>query len=630
MRSSWGRRIVVFVVGTLATGATLGGAGGARSAWEAMVARDPGLVDDERIGWEERLALAVLTPQQALDYRRGVDAARLTLADGRTLREYLEARLTPPAGVYVGLSAPCLLFGGRSDGEIGTIEARGVCGIPRDALAVVLELRTETFGPTSPRVKVWAGDLPEPAAAVLEADSDAPTSLRQTSTIVNLCAGEWCAEDLRIRSAGDATLETRAVGYFRPLGSRDGLAAAPIVAFAVEGPSNNFFGDGAGAAVTTGVGNSFFGANAGLSNTEAFGNSFFGFEAGQSTVEGSENSFFGAQSGAATTGDKNSFFGGFAGFQNTSGNTNAFFGYAAGYTNTVGYRNSGLGSYAGFGNTTGDHNVFVGWSAGNLNTIGDDNTFLGSFSNPGGDVTNATAVGYQAQVNQSNSLVLGSIAGLNGADASVNVGIGVPAPQRQLHLKGSNAVFRMDRDSDTAAFLIVRTNAAGAPLKTFVVGTNAAGPNNGEFIVNDLGQEVGGPGVRRMTITNAGETHFTGAVHAPEFVQTSSLRFKNDVTTLRDATATVDRLRGVSFIWKDTGKPAVGLIAEEVAEVIPEVVAWEENGLDAAGVNYSALVAVLVEAVKAQQDRIQAQEAMLEALEARLARLEGSRRLSAE
>jgi hypothetical protein len=144
------------------------------------------------------------------------------------------------------------------------------------------------------------------------------------------------------------------------------------------------------------------------------------------------------------------------------------------------------------------------------------------------------------------------------------------------------------------------------------VGTNAAGANNGEFVVNDLGAAVGGPGVRRMTITNAGETHFTGTVRAPEFLLSSSLRFKTEVATLSNALETVDRLRGVSFVWKDTGKPSVGLIAEEVAEVIPEVVGWEENGLEAAGVNYSALVAVLVEAVKAQREKMETQEARIE------------------
>jgi hypothetical protein len=46
------------------------------------------------------------------------------------------------------------------------------------------------------------------------------------------------------------------------------------------------------------------------------------------------------------------------------------------------------------------------------------------------------------------------------------------------------------------------------------------------------------------------------------------------------------------------------VIAEEVGEVVPEVVSWEANGKDASGVDYSRLTAVLIEAVKQQQTEI--------------------------
>jgi hypothetical protein len=48
----------------------------------------------------------------------------------------------------------------------------------------------------------------------------------------------------------------------------------------------------------------------------------------------------------------------------------------------------------------------------------------------------------------------------------------------------------------------------------------------------------------------------------------------------------------------------MGLIAEEVGEVLPEIVAYEENGKDAKGLDYSRLVALLIEAVKEQQKEI--------------------------
>ena len=145
----------------------------------------------------------------------------------------------------------------------------------------------------------------------------------------------------------------------------------------------------------------------------------------------------------------------------------------------------------------------------------------------------------------------------------------------------------MDRSTDTAAFMLVRTDAGGTPQKTFVVGTNASGANTGEFVINDLGTAVAGPGTRRMTITNNGAVDFTGIVTAPQFIPTSSLAFKTNVQTYENALDTVNRLRGVRFDWKETGKPSVGLIAEEVERVVPEVVAHGGNGGAATGVNYS-------------------------------------------
>ncbi|MEW6481913.1 MAG: hypothetical protein AB1397_02760 [bacterium] len=57
----------------------------------------------------------------------------------------------------------------------------------------------------------------------------------------------------------------------------------------------------------------------------------------------------------------------------------------------------------------------------------------------------------------------------------------------------------------------------------------------------------------------------------------------------------------------ENGKKDIGLIAEEVGEVIPEVVSYEENGRDASGLDYSRLVALLIEAVKAQQEKFEAE-----------------------
>jgi hypothetical protein len=175
----------------------------------------------------------------------------------------------------------------------------------------------------------------------------------------------------------------------------------------------------------------------------------------------------------------------------------------------------------------------------------------------------------------------------------------------------------MDRTVDSAAFQIVRTDGSGNPMKVFVVGVNASGTGTGEFIINDNGTALSGALNRRMTIANDGAVTFTGNVTANAHYSSSSLTLKDNVRTYENALDTVNRLRGVSFDWKDSGKPSVGLIAEEVEKVVPEVVAYKDGA--ATGVNYASLVGVLVEAVKEQQQiakeqqgRIQKQEGFIQ------------------
>ncbi|MBI4579031.1 MAG: tail fiber domain-containing protein [Planctomycetes bacterium] len=95
----------------------------------------------------------------------------------------------------------------------------------------------------------------------------------------------------------------------------------------------------------------------------------------------------------------------------------------------------------------------------------------------------------------------------------------------------------------------------------------------------------------------------------------SSKRWKTNVKPIANPVQKVQRLRGVEFNWKGTGKSDIGLIAEDVAQVVPEVVSFEESGKDAQSVDYARLTAVLIEAVKTQQAQIEAQQARLDRLE---------------
>ncbi len=102
-----------------------------------------------------------------------------------------------------------------------------------------------------------------------------------------------------------------------------------------------------------------------------------------------------------------------------------------------------------------------------------------------------------------------------------------------------------------------------------------------------------------------------GGVRASQFTYDSDIRLKDNIKTLDNALDKVLSLRGVSFDWKADGKSSVGLIAQEVEAVFPELV----SGTDSKGVQYGNLVAPLIEAVKEQQRIIDNLEARINILE---------------
>ena len=92
--------------------------------------------------------------------------------------------------------------------------------------------------------------------------------------------------------------------------------------------------------------------------------------------------------------------------------------------------------------------------------------------------------------------------------------------------------------------------------------------------------------------------------------ETSALRYKENIQDLED-TSKVMQLRPVSFDWKKDQKHDIGLIAEEVAELYPELV--ETNG-DITGVKYTKLTALLIKTVQEQNARIEKLENQISTL----------------
>jgi hypothetical protein len=382
--------------------------------------------------------------------------------------------------------------------------------------------------------------------------------------------GGTIAERMRITSTGDVGIGTSGpaskldVSGAINTSTQYNIGGSRVLSAA--GANNLFAGVNAGAANTTGDRNAFFGAAAGVNNTEGFSNSFFGSFAGN----------------ANTTGGLNSFFGSFAGNANTTGGLNSFFGNIAGAVNTTGGGNSFFGFRAGGSNTVGDGNTFVGYNSGLSNTTENNNTLLGFQANGVAGITNATAIGANAIVSQSNSLVLGS---------NANVGIGSSAPAAPLHILGPALTPPIGLASTENGLLLGLESTSGYKwIQSY----------GGSLAINPVGNSVG-----IGTSAPAFPLDVAGAAHASSFPTSSDARLKTNISQLTEVLEKIEKIRGVSFDWNEvyeslgrsTGHREIGVVAQEVEAVFPELVTtWGEQGYRA--VDYGRLSAALVEAVK--------------------------------
>ena len=133
----------------------------------------------------------------------------------------------------------------------------------------------------------------------------------------------------------------------------------------------------------------------------------------------------------------------------------------------------------------------------------------------------------------------------------------------------------------------------------------------------------GRAGVAPVAALNATSGNFqtAGSVTASSFVYSSDRSLKDDITPLQSPLEKILSLSGYTFTWKANGQKDIGIIAQEVEKVFPELVHTDtKTGLKS--VEYGNLVAPLIESVKSQQKTIEEQDIKIQNLEARLDKLE--------
>lgn len=278
----------------------------------------------------------------------------------------------------------------------------------------------------------------------------------------------------------------------------------------------------------------------------------------------------GLDAGKNATGDNTVIIGNQAG-QNNAANNNIYIGSLAGNSNASGQCNIFMGYEAGkfYKGTSNDNNktgcIFIGDGAGNGNgntATGLYNTMLGYYA------------GFQHKSGGMNTFI-GCTAGRNNKDGVGNVFIGYDAGYNE---KGSNLLY-------------ISNSSTSTPL-------------------------IWGDFSAKVVKVNGSQ------------VSTSDQRFKENIKTLYGSLAKITSIRGVSFTWKTNDEinkikgiktdsidnsrlqdgTQLGVIAQEVEKVLPELVHTDEGGFKS--VDYTKLAPVLIEAIKelkAEKDNLQQQ-----------------------
>ena len=300
--------------------------------------------------------------------------------------------------------------------------------------------------------------------------------------------------------------------------------------------------------------------------TTGAGNSAFGWYALLSVTNGSHNTALGAATLSLNTASVNTAVGSAALFLNTTGSANTAVGVAALVNNSEGSSNTAIDHFALHDNTTGVENTAVGSQALNANTAIDN-----------------TAVGLLAL--------------LNNVDGTSNTAVGAAALRDNVSGANNQAFGRGALRFATGSNNIAIGREAGANMTTANNVISIGSPGDGTafatsdrcFIGNIRGATVGNGDGINVIIDSDGQLGTSN----------SSRRFKKDIKPMDQTSEVILALKPVTFHYKDqdTKKaahtPQFGLIAEDVAEVNPDLVVRDRDGKPFT-VRYDAVNAMLL------------------------------------
>jgi len=301
------------------------------------------------------------------------------------------------------------------------------------------------------------------------------------------------------------------------------------------------------------------GQSALFSLTTGSANTAVGWFSLSTNAAGSFNTATGAGSLLFNTADQNTAFGAAALLFNTTGINNTAVGAAALSNNTTAAGNTANGAFALFSNTEGVVNTASGAAALSSNTTGSNNTAYGEEALENSNNNHNTAVGSSAL----RSNTTGSVNTALGSFAGINV--------------------------TTADHVIC-------------IGINGENVSNSCFIGNIREVTTAQPNAIPVLIDSAGQLGTTS----------SSRRFKKEIQPMDKASESLLALKPVTFHYKSdiTSTPQFGLIAEEVADINPDLVVRDEKG-EIYTVRYDAVNAMLLNEFLKEHRKTQELEATI-------------------
>lgn len=367
-----------------------------------------------------------------------------------------------------------------------------------------------------------------------------------------------------------------------------------------------------------------------------------------------------------------------------SGSNNTAVGEVALYNNIDGSSNTAVGEDALRYNTSGSFNTAMGKISMETNLTGDYNTALGYNADVGTDgLTNATAIGAYAYVEQSNALVLGSINGINGATASTTVGIGTTTPSASLEIKknstmGLPQIRLREDDDDYARINFHNTNPGGWALAGYadttpetslfnfyyddgtsggnilsISGHKKVGINYVPSLTGIGGWTEGTLSVKGadgstdvLTLIDGGSSDkwsfyvnddlgiYFNASKVGEFDDvsgsysaTSDRRLKENIAPIASVLNKVKDVEVVSYTYKkdETHQPQIGYIAQNLQEQFPEFVNAPDPKNERSKyytVNYAGMSAVAIKAIQEQQKTIESLQETIKKMQAQIKALQ--------